>query len=161
MAVYADRSEHEANQGDLFEKAPLECPFPPPLATPTVMVISHDCDCDKYLKPNTPLTESERHEWRVTVAIVHPISLLSGGRPKAVRQDEMPRYLLLPEEGASKEMVVDLWTVQPIRMAALLACERCASLSDEWRTRLWWKIIRLRLGANYKEILEGVLSDAT
>lgn len=152
MAVYADRSEHEANQGDLFEEATLECSLG---TTATVMVISHDCDCDKYLKPNTPLTESERYEWRVTVAMVHPISQLSGGRPKAAREDKMSRYLVLPAEGNFEELVVDLWSEQPIRMTSLLEHVRLASLSDEWRTKLWWKIIRLRLGAEYKQILEG------
>jgi hypothetical protein len=158
LAVYADRSDHEANQGDLFEEATLECSLG---KTATVMMISHDCDCDKYLNPNTPLTESERYEWRVTVAIIHPISQLSGGRRKAAKEDKMSRYLVLPAEGNCEELVVDLWSEQPIRMAPLLECKRCASLSDEWRTKLWWKIIRLRLGAGYREILKGdPVSDA-
>jgi hypothetical protein len=160
VAVYHDRSEHEANQGDLFEDVPLECAWPA-VEKSTVMVISHDCECDKYLKPNTPLTETEKYEWRTTVALVHPITQLTGGRPDAVRRDAMPRYLLLPDENDMGELVVDLWTTQPVRMATLLECERRASLSDDWRNRLWWKIIRLRLGAEYKQILQGgPLSDA-
>lgn len=159
MAVYADRSEHKANQGDLFEKVTLDCPLPS-IDSPTVMVISHDCDCDKYLEPNTPLTEIAKYEWRVTVAVAHPIEMLSGGRPKAVRENAMPRYLLLPDEDGLGDLVVDLWTVQPVRMAALLACTRIASLSDEWRLKLWWKIIRLRLGEHYRQILESGLTDA-
>jgi hypothetical protein len=154
VAVYQDRSEYEVNQGDLFEKVPLEYPWPK-IETAIVMVISHDCDCDKYLKPNTPLTETEKYEWRCTVAMVHSIDLLTGGRPKAVRKDAMPRYLLLPDEDEQGELVVDLWTMQPLRMGALLKCQRLASLSDESRNRLWWKIIRLRLGENYRQILEG------
>ncbi len=126
-----------------------------------VMVISHDCDCDKYLKPNTPLTEQERYEWRVTVAIVHPISQLRGGRKKAAKEDKMARYLVLAAEDQLEELVVDLWTVQPIRMMKLLECERIASLSDDSRNSLWWKIIRLRLGADYKRVLQGEsLNDA-
>lgn len=124
-----------------------------------VMLISHDCDCDKYLKPNTPLTERERYEWRVTVAIVHPLEQLTGGRRRATREDKMPRYLMLPAEDGLVDLVVDLWSVQPVRMAKLLDCKRRASLSDEWRTKLWWKIIRLRLGANFRAILEGRPSD--
>ncbi len=152
LAVYSDRSQDEANQGDLFEGAQLECSFG---GVATVMVISHDCDCDKFLKPNTPLTETERYEWRVTVALVHPLKELVASRIKAVREDKMARYLLLPAEDGLDDLVADLWTEQPIRMTALLDCKRRASLSDEWRTKLWWKIIRLRLGAEFKQILEG------
>lgn len=61
MAVYQDRSEYKANQGDLFEDVPLECEWPVAEKS-TVMVISHDCECDKYLKPNTPLTETQKYE---------------------------------------------------------------------------------------------------
>jgi hypothetical protein len=69
----------------------------------------------------------------------------------------MARYLTLPAEGDLGELVVDLWTEQPIRMTRLLECRRVTSLSDEWRTKLWWKIIRLRLGAEYRSILKGEL----
>jgi hypothetical protein len=72
----------------------------------------------------------------------------------------MSRYLLLPDENEMGEIVVDLWTMQPVRTATLLECKRLASLSDEWRNRLWWKIIRLRLGEKYRQILEGDLTDA-
>lgn len=67
----------------------------------------------------------------------------------------MPRYLPLPAEGDHPERVVDLWTEQPIRFETLLTCTRIASLSPEWRLKLWWKIIRLRLGMHYREIVEG------
>jgi hypothetical protein len=101
------------------------------------------------------LTEAERYAWCVTVAIVHPIEELNPSRRKAAQEDAMPRYLVLPAEGEFGELVVDLWTEQPVRMMALLECARQASLSDESRTRLWWKIIRLRLGREYREILKG------
>jgi hypothetical protein len=159
VAVYQDRSEHKVNQGDLFGEVPLECTWPA-VETATVMVISHDCECDKYLKPNTPLTETQKYEWRCTVAAVHSINLLTKGRPKAVRRDAMSRYLLLPDEEGRGELVVDLWTIQPVRMGTLLECKRLASLSDEWRNMLWWKIIRLRLGEKYRQILEEGLTDA-
>jgi hypothetical protein len=159
VAVYADRSSEKANQGDLFANAELERPYLN-VKTSMVMLISHDCDCDKYLQPKTPLTELETHEWRVTVALVHPLSQLTGGRKHAAREDQMPRYFPLPQEGGMEYLVADLWTVQPMRMAYLLECERVASLSDEWRTRLWWKIIRLRLGGNYRQILEAPVPDA-
>jgi hypothetical protein len=154
LAVYGDRSDHEANQGDIFRDVPLECSL---AKASDVMVISHDCDCDKYLSPKTPLIETAKYEFRVTVAMVHPLSQLSGGRPKAVREDKMPRYLLLPAEGQCDKLVVDLWTEQPIRMCNLLKCSRRTSLSDEWRLKLWWKIIRLRLGSDYRAILTGEL----
>jgi hypothetical protein len=157
LAVYGDRSQYDANQGDIFADVLLSVPMSDPSSD--VMLISHDCDCDKYLRPSTPLTEPQQEAWCVTVAIVHPIELLTGGRPRAVRDDAMARYLHLPAEGEFEELVVDLWTEQPVRMVELLACERMASLSPEWRERLWWKIIRLRLGKSYRDILEGNVPD--
>jgi len=156
VAVYGDRAKYEANQGDLFRRAPLEGPW---VKRATVMLISHDCDCDKYIKPNTPLTEDEKEQWRVTVAEAHPISLLPASRAKAAREDKMARYFFLPSEGELQDTVVDLWTMQPIRFRSLLECKRVASLSPEWREKLWWKIIRLRLGEHFKAILEGKVPD--
>jgi hypothetical protein len=154
LPVYADREDNQVNQGDLF----VEVPFPVPMLgdTPLMgMVISHDCECDKFLKPRTPLSSERRAAWRLTVACAHPVDMLPGGTAKAARQDEMPRYLHLPEEADVPELVVDLWTEQPVRMVELLECDRVASLSAEFRNRLWWKIIRLRLGESYQSILEG------
>ena len=37
------------------------------------MVISHDCDCDKFLKPKTPIPEEQRPVWPITMAPVHPL----------------------------------------------------------------------------------------
>jgi hypothetical protein len=153
VPVYTDRSQHEVNQGDLFAAVP----FPVPLIdTPLPgMVISHDCECDKFLRPRTPLTPERRDAWRVTVAYAHPIDMLSGGTAKAARDDATPRYLHLPAEAEIPELVVDLWSEQPVRMVELLDCDRIASLSTESRNRLWWKIIRLRLGEHYHSILQG------
>jgi hypothetical protein len=159
VPVYTDRSKYRANQGDLFESVALECPWPE-VGMATVMLISQDCDCDKYLEPKTPLTEAEEGMWRVTIACVHPLDQLTGGRMAAARDERMPRYLPLPDEGGRGDLVVDLWTVQPIRFADLLERARIASLSDEWRQRLWWKIVRLRLGEKYRQILETGLTDA-
>jgi hypothetical protein len=106
------------------------------------------------------LTDVERENFRITVAHVHPIDELTGGRPRAVRSDSMPRYLHLPAEDAMPELVADLWLEQPVRVVDLLQCSRVASLSPEWRYRLWWKIIRLRLGQDYRRILQGENPDA-
>jgi hypothetical protein len=153
VPVYSDRSENDVNQGDLFE----DVPFPVPLIdAPLIgMVISHDCECDKFLKPRTPLTPEAREAWRITLACAHPLDMLPGGTAKAARDDATPRYLHLPAEDDVPELVVDLWTEQPVRMLELLDCDRSASLSTEYRNRLWWKIIRLRLGEHYRSILEG------
>lgn len=152
MAVYGDRSEHEANQGDIFEGVRLEGPW---RRTAKVMLISHDCDCDKYLDPKTPLTETQRDKFHVTVAEVQLLADLHKNRRAPAEKDAMPRYLPLPADGGLPAMVVDLWTEQPIRFGELLKCKRIASLSPEWRERLWWKIVRLRLGQHFREILEG------
>jgi hypothetical protein len=152
LAVYGDRSEHEANQGDIFEDVQLEGPWK---HEAMVMLISHDCDCDKYLKPKVPLTESERDAWRVTIAEVQLLGDLHTNRRVPAEKNEMPRYLPLPAEGEHPAMVVDLWTEQPLRFLDLLKCKRKASLSPEWREQLWWKIVRLRLGKDFRAILEG------
>jgi len=159
MAVYADRSQYPVNQGDIFRAVP----FPvgraqerPPLAG---MVVSHDCDCDKFLNPSTPLPDEEKAAWRVTVAWVHPLSDLAPDRQKLVREDRMPRYVHLPSEGKIPELVVDLSYEQPVRMVDLLACKRIASLSPKARNTLWWKIVRLRLGRHFQAILRGEVPD--
>jgi hypothetical protein len=155
LAVYGDRSQYEINQGDIFVDVPVPVPLRQDDQPATVMVISHDCECDKYLRPSRALSEAEAEAWRITVAIIPPIELLTEGRPRAVRDNAMPRYLHLPEEDPLPELVVDLWFEQPARMADVLDSERVASLSPEWREMLWWKIIRLRLGQRYRQILEG------
>jgi hypothetical protein len=152
LSVYGDRSEHQANQGDIFEDAQLEGSW---RHSATVMVISHDCDCDKYLKPQTPLSETAKDEWRVTVAEVQPLSDIHPNRRGPAQRDAMPRYFPLAAEGPLPEVVVDLWTEQPIRFGALLQCKRVASLSPESRVALWQKIVRLRLGKDFRAILEG------
>jgi hypothetical protein len=158
VPVYADRSADRLNQGDIFENVPFAIG---PDAPARGMVVSHDCDCDKFLRPSTPLTDPEREAWTITMAVVHPVDDLTGGRPRAVREDKMPRYLYLPAEGELPELCVDLWTEQPVQALAVLECQRSASLSTDTRAALWWKIIRLRLGQHYRSILEGdIPSDA-
>ena len=152
MAVYADRSADRLNQGDVFAEVPFAIGARP---LSRGMVVSHDCDCDKFLRPKTALTEDERDAWTITLAVVHPVDDLTEGRPKAVRRDKMPRYFYLPAEDEMPELCVDLWTEQPVRALDVLACTRLASLSPETREALWWKIIRLRLGEHYRSILEG------
>jgi hypothetical protein len=154
VPVYTDRSADDVNQGDIFEAVPF--PVGRADGAPSWgMVISQDCDADKFLKPKTPLTADQIARFRITVAHVHPIDELSDSWAKAVRDDKMPRFLLMPEEDGLPDLVVDLWLEQPVLMTELLDCERIASLSPEWRYKLWWKIVRLRLGEHYKRILRG------
>jgi hypothetical protein len=153
VSVYTDRSENGLNQGDIFADVPFE--QGPITGLQLGMVVSHDCDCDKFLKPSTSLSDEERDRWTITLAVVHPVDLLTEGRPKAVRADEMPRYLYLQAEDDHPEMCVDLWTEQPVRALTVLDCELVASLSTETRNQLWWKIIRLRLGKHFRSILQG------
>ena len=152
MPVYAGRPD-PVNQGDIL----TDVPFPvPPVAGPAMgMVISNDCDVDKFLKPARPLSQAAYEAFTITMAVVHPVSDLSDGRQHHVRNDEMPRYLYLPAEDDLEEFCVDLWTEQPVRMADVVNLDVLASLSAEYRVALWWKIIRLRLGKYYREILEG------
>jgi hypothetical protein len=153
LPVYADRPD-PVNQGDIFNEVPF--PVPPPAGGPSMgMVISNDCDVDKFLKPQRPLSHEARDAFRVTMAVVHPVDELAAGRQHHVRQDEMPRYFYLPAEDHLEELCVDLWTEQPVRMVDIERLEPVASLSAEYKNRLWWKIIRLRLGKHYRAILEG------
>lgn len=161
MAVYdADRAaEGDANQGDVFERVAFT-------ATPLDdfvmdgMVTSHDCVCDKYLKPHRPLSEEAAANFCVTVAPVHPIDLLTGERVAAVRADGMPRYFHLPAEAGRDELVADLYLEQPVRMADLMACTRVTCLSGEQLARLWQQFLRLRLGEDYMDFVKE-LADAS
>ncbi len=142
MAVYVDRTEHKANQGDIFDGVPFTAYVP---GQPTLgMIVSHDCDCDKFLKPTTPVPDQARPLWPITVAPVHLIDALDGARIKLIREDRMDRYFHLPEANGLPELVADLWLEQPVPIVDVLECERQASLSDEWRGRLWAQIVRLR-----------------
>jgi hypothetical protein len=145
VPVYADRSEHRANQGDVFREVSFWIPGANAWRKMLGLVVQHDCDLDKFLKPRTPLSDAERDAFAVTVAPVHPIDDLSGGRPKAVRAGDMSRYFHLPAEDDHDELVADLWLEQAVRMVDLLECDRMASLSDEWRERLWAQIFKLRI----------------
>lgn len=152
MPVYADRPE-QVNQGDIFEQVPfLDGPAG---ASAWGMVISHDCDVDKFLHPSRPISPMASSSWRITMAVVHPVDDLAGGRAGDVRADRMPRYFFLAAEGELPDLCADLWTEQPVRADQLVNCPRVVSLSPETRERLWWKIIRLRLGQHFKSILQG------
>jgi hypothetical protein len=153
LPVYEERPA-PVNQGDIFE----DVPFLEPGAAGAFtwgMVISHDCEVDKFRVPARPLTPEASEAWRFTMAVVHPIEDLNDDRARAVRANRMPRYLYLAAEGDLPELCVDLWTEQPVSAAAVMDCSRIACLSPESRVGLWWKIIRLRLGMEYKSILRG------
>lgn len=157
MTVYQDRSEDDANQGDIFSGVRFAVlPRPSENEGMLGMIVSHDCDCDKFLKPKTPIPEDQRSIWPITMAPVHPIGLLTGGRIKAVRERQMPRYFHLPEEDDLPELVADLWLEQPVFFERVLEEERCASLSDAWRARLHQQIIRLRTGRDVRAIVRAL-----
>jgi hypothetical protein len=156
VPVYADRSTDDANQGDIFTDVSFAA-YPRPDGDPSLgMVISHDCDCDKFLKPKTPIPEEQRSIWPITIAPVHPIEELTGGRIKAARERAMPRYFHVPAEDGLPELVADLWLEQPVPIERVLVSDRQASLSDEWRGRLWTQIIRLRTGRDIQAIARAL-----
>ena len=156
MPVYEDRSSDEANQGDIFADVPFVA-YPRPDGDASLgIVISHDCDCDKFLKPKTPIPEEQRSIWPITMAPVHPIDELTGGRMKAARERAMPRYFHLPAEDDFPELVADLWLEQPVPIERVIASERRASLSDEWRGRLWTQLIRLRTDRDIQAIVQAL-----
>ena len=151
MAVYGDRSEYDANQGDVFRDVPFNGFLSDGIIT------SHDCVLDKYLDGKPPLAPAEAELFVVSVAPVHALDLLSDGRRSAARAGDMPRYFYLPEEDGRPELVADLYLEQPIRFAELLDCTRVTSLSPEWLARLWQQFLRLRLGKKYLEFLRELV----
>jgi hypothetical protein len=152
LPVYGERPD-PINQGDIFRQVPFL--DPPAGGASWGMVISHDCDVDKFLKPAKPLSTTARASWRITMAVVHPVDDLADDRAGHVRADRMPRYFFLQAEGDLPDLCADLWTEQSVRAEQLVGCPRVACLSPETRERLWWKMIRLRLGEHFKSILEG------
>jgi hypothetical protein len=159
VAVYTDRSSDDANQGDVFEDVPFGVYQRDDGAGSLGMIISHDCDCDKFLKPKTPIADELRPIWPITAAPVHSIEELTGGQKKAVRAGEMRRYFHLPAEDDEPELVVDLWLEQPVPMEKVVSCDRRTSLSDEWRLRLWAQIVRLRTGRSLEAIAKAMAGE--
>lgn len=152
MPVYSAR-DHPVNQGDIFAAVPF--PVPMPGGPHMGMVIAHDCDVDKYVRPRKPLGEGIRINYAITMAVVHPVADLVNGRDGDVRADRVARYVHLPAEDDVPELCVDLSTEQPVRMIELLQCDRIRSVSTETKNKLWWKMIRFRLGEHYRSILQG------
>jgi hypothetical protein len=156
LAVYGDRSTWDANQGDIFEAV-----FDIDGLKMDGMITSHDCVCDKYLDPKTPLSPEAAAAFRISVAPVHPVDLLTGDRRAAVRAREMPRYFYLPEEDGRPELVADLYLDQPVRIATLLDQHpRLTSLSAESLGRLWQQFMRLRLGERYMDFVRQLVEEA-
>jgi hypothetical protein len=154
VAVYADRSDYEANQGDVFEGVPFTG------FTSDGMVTAHDCVCDKFVAHRDKLDPATAAAWRVTMAPVHPLTDLTGDRQAAAKADQMPRYFYMPAEAGRPELVADLWMEQPVPFAALLDnCERVTSLSQEYLARLWQQWMRLRLGADYMDFLKELVGN--
>jgi hypothetical protein len=147
VAAYTERPDDQANQGDIFVDVPFAVP---PLEGVAAygMIVSHDCDCDKFLKPKSPIPDEQVEVWPITMAPVHPIAFLTGGRQKAVRENRMPRYFHLPADDEMAELVADLWLEQPVPIHTVLQCKRASSLSDEWRGKLQAQIVRLRTGVD-------------
>jgi hypothetical protein len=156
VAVYQERPD-ALNQGDLIQEVPFTIPLGNERSVKVMLglVLQHDCDCDKFLKPRTPIPEEQQPAWAITVAPAHPISDLTGGRPKAVREGNMSRYFWLPAEGDVDELVADLWLEQPIPIVQLLERRRVASLSDDWRLRLWAQVFDLRTRLDPADVFAG------
>ena len=153
MAVYANRDEHRANQGDVFADVPFMGD-----RVLAGMITSHDCVCDKYLDENTSLAREQLEVFVVSVAPVHGIDLLSGSWQAAVRADKMPRYFHLPAEAGIPELVADLYHEQPVRFAAVLEGARLSSLSQEALGRLYEQFMRLRFGREYMRFCEELVT---
>ena len=161
--VYQASRPDAINQGDIFDAIPFVIPQGADRARVQMpgLVISDDCDADKFLKPRTPLTGAEISNFVLTIAPVHPIAELTGGRPKAVRDGKMKRYFLMEEDHGHEELVADLWLEQPIPVVEILERDRIACLSGEWRRRLHVQLweLRTRIPAE-KAFKKAVLTSA-
>ena len=118
--VYAEREDDAANQGDIFTDVQFNG------FVADGMITSHDCVCDKFLRPRTPLPEVEAARFTISIAPVHSIDLLTGNRPRNVRRDGMPRYFYLPAEDEQIELVAALYLEQPIARNAVEAMDLSA-----------------------------------
>lgn len=145
MAVYQAR-EYPLNQGDLFGEVPLLSVdgSKRPDKVARAMVVSHDCDCDKYFSEIERGRAREPDLWPVTVAPVYELSDLRGGQGGDARAGRIKRFFYIAPEGDHGEMVADLWFEQPVSITQLLALPKIASLSDEWLKRLHIQIWELR-----------------
>lgn len=145
MAVYQAREE-QLNQGDIFEDVPLLTVDGPerPQKIARGMVVSHDCDCDKYFNEVRRGRASGPALWPVAVAPVYDLKDLRGGQSGDARAGRIKRFFYIAPEGDHGEMVADLWFEQPVSIAQLLGLRRVASLSDEWLKRLHIQIWELR-----------------
>lgn len=158
MAVYQTRDQ-QLNQGDIFEDVPLltvdGADRPPKIARG--MVVSHDCDCDKYFNEVQRGRATGPELWPATVAPVYDLTELRGGQSGDARAGRIKRFFYIAPEGNFGEMVADLWFEQPVSIAQLIELPRVASLSDDWLKRLHIQIWELRT----RKPLPGVLETAT
>jgi len=152
--VYADRTAHAANQGDVFASVRFNG------FAMDGMIVAHDCVCDKYVEPRRPLTPEAVAAFTISVAPVHGLDELTGDRQAHARRGEMPRYFFMPAEGDRADLVADLWLEQPVLFSLVLEQPRISSLSDEWRARLWQQFLRLRLGEDYMTFLRELVDAA-
>lgn len=145
MPVYEDRDE-PVNQGDIFEDVPFVLPRGE--ERPTVelmgMIISHDCDCDKFFSERDRGRLEEPERFCVAVAPAYPCEELQGGQCGDARAGRIRRFFWLPAERDLPELVIDLWFEQPVPITQLLDRSRRVSLSDDYRRRLHIQIWELR-----------------
>jgi hypothetical protein len=144
-AVYSRRNE-PLNQGDIFKEVPFTSPHGDDRRTLIMegMVTSHDCDCDKYFHEVNKGAVDNPDGWPVIVVPVYPIEQLQGGQDGNARLGKIRRWFYLPADQGRSEYVADFWFEQPIPIVQLLARERVASLSHEWRQRLHIHIWEMR-----------------
>jgi hypothetical protein len=156
LAVYGDR-EDAVNQGDIFRDVSFVIPRGPdrPSVVLMGMVVSHDCDCDKFFSERDRGRLPEPDRFCVAIAPTYPLSELQGGRAGDARAGRIRRFFPLPAEDEHPEMVVDLWFEQPIPMTELLDRERIGSLSEEYVRRLHIQIWELRTRIAAEKVLRG------
>lgn len=156
MPVYEDRGE-PVNQGDIFDGVPFVLPHGQerPSAEFMGMVISHDCDCDKFFNERERGRLPEPERFCLTVAPAYPCEELQGGQCGDARAGRIRRFFWLPAERDLPELVIDLWFEQPVPMTELLGRQRLVSLSDEYRRRLHIQIWELRTRIAAAQFLGG------
>lgn len=145
MAVYTDRAE-PVNQGDLFADIPFVIPRGDDREREDLvgMVISHDCDCDKFFTERDRGRLEHPDRFPITMAPVFRVEELQGGQDGDARAGRIRRFFYLPPEDEREDLVVDLWFEQPVAMTQLLDRDRMASLSDEYVQRLHIQLWELR-----------------
>jgi hypothetical protein len=141
VSVYESEpeSDYAVSQGDIFPSISfvrLVSEVEYRIYSRRGFVVSRNCVCDRAVEASK-LDDVEAGRLQVTMAPVYDFSEIPTGKGFAghVRGGRVPRYFYLDADGDQTALVADLAFVQPITVRMVLARDRIATLTPEWRAR--------------------------